>query len=478
MEELPVYKDCATAPTRIPGNRPVRLIEPKHPLAPRGCVAYFKYGEEYYPEQTVPECYSSVHPTSTSGDVNCRCVTNFLIYNKRGERLLPLDSLEQPRHGGLVMYGALLPQGQSAPGGQLPPGQATGEYSQGQGGPYPQSQGGPYPTSQGQGHYGQTQAHYAEAQGHYAQALAQGHYDQSEYGQSQSQYGTSGYGASGYGGSGYGASGYGIRQEQGAAAYPSQSHISSASAVALAAAESRPRKRRGAIGSLKERCDREGLPGPYPVRAELESLWIDYGVDPMQPASFWLVSKQDVYYHLEVPANRYAAVCEPALIKYHLTARVIKTLQLNPNADFNAFLQELNWEQAQAWASGPWSGPWPGSSANISSCSSLWPSTAWREEAPPADLSEKSLLLHCDYIEQQLRLFCKHHRLLELLDSPFMTVFRLTSTTYKSALTQPLLVCAGMPLAYAVPGYPVEDTTSASTNSVEDEDEEHTTKLF
>lgn len=39
----------------------------------------------------------------------CRYITNFLVYNKRGERLLPIEVLDQPRHAALVLYGSLLP---------------------------------------------------------------------------------------------------------------------------------------------------------------------------------------------------------------------------------------------------------------------------------------------------------------------------------------------------------------------------------
>lgn len=50
---------------------------------------YFKYGEEHYPEETVPPEYTF---TETDGTV-CRYITNFLVYNKRGERLLPIEVL-------------------------------------------------------------------------------------------------------------------------------------------------------------------------------------------------------------------------------------------------------------------------------------------------------------------------------------------------------------------------------------------------
>lgn len=114
-ETLQTYPNAAAAPNRLPAHKPVRLTQPKHPLAPPGtpvsfpfCIVvlrlrhlvrpyyhqislqvYFKYGEEHYPEETVPPEYTF---TETDGTV-CRYITNFLVYNKRGERLLPIEVL-------------------------------------------------------------------------------------------------------------------------------------------------------------------------------------------------------------------------------------------------------------------------------------------------------------------------------------------------------------------------------------------------
>lgn len=104
-EALPTFPNAAAAPNRLPAHKPVRLAQPKHPLAPPGIPVYFKYGEEHYPEETVPPEYTF---TETDGTV-CRYITNFLVYNKRGERLLPIEVLDQPRHAALVLYGSLLP---------------------------------------------------------------------------------------------------------------------------------------------------------------------------------------------------------------------------------------------------------------------------------------------------------------------------------------------------------------------------------
>lgn len=104
-ESLPTFFNAAAAPNRLPAHKPVRLTQPKHPLAPFATPVYFKYGEEHYPEETVPPEYTF---TETDGTV-CRYITNFLVYNKRGERLLPIEVLDQPRHGALVLYGSLLP---------------------------------------------------------------------------------------------------------------------------------------------------------------------------------------------------------------------------------------------------------------------------------------------------------------------------------------------------------------------------------
>eukprot|EP01053_Blabericola_migrator_P009523 Blabericola_migrator_1__9522@NODE_517_length_7921_cov_221_621976_g395_i0_p1_GENE_NODE_517_length_7921_cov_221_621976_g395_i0NODE_517_length_7921_cov_221_621976_g395_i0_p1_ORF_typecomplete_len886_score166_30DNMT1RFD/PF12047_8/1_3e16CAF20/PF17052_5/6_2e03CAF20/PF17052_5/0_035_NODE_517_length_7921_cov_221_621976_g395_i039366593 len=105
QEALPIYQSAAQAPGRLPAHKPVRLNQPKHPLAPPGTPVYFKYGEEHYPEETIPDVYTY---TESDGTI-CRYITNFLVYNKRGERLLPIEVLDQPRHGALVLYGSLLP---------------------------------------------------------------------------------------------------------------------------------------------------------------------------------------------------------------------------------------------------------------------------------------------------------------------------------------------------------------------------------
>lgn len=105
QEVLPIYANAAAAPSRLPAHRPVRLNQPKHNLAPQGTPVYFKYGEEHYPEETIPDPFTF---TENDGTV-CRYITNFLVYNKRGERLLPIEVLDQPRHGALVLYGSLLP---------------------------------------------------------------------------------------------------------------------------------------------------------------------------------------------------------------------------------------------------------------------------------------------------------------------------------------------------------------------------------
>lgn len=104
-ELLPIYPNAAAAPSRLPAHRPVRLSNPKHHLAPEGTPVFFKYGEEHYTEESVPDDYTF---TESDGTV-CRYITNFLVYNKRGERLLPIEVLDQPRHGALVLYGSLLP---------------------------------------------------------------------------------------------------------------------------------------------------------------------------------------------------------------------------------------------------------------------------------------------------------------------------------------------------------------------------------
>lgn len=84
--------------------RPVKLESPKHLLAPPGTEAYFKYGDEHYPESTVP-------PSFTLTDDNghcCRYISNFLVYNKRGERLLPIEGLGSARGPALSLYGQLI----------------------------------------------------------------------------------------------------------------------------------------------------------------------------------------------------------------------------------------------------------------------------------------------------------------------------------------------------------------------------------
>lgn len=89
QEVLPLYVNATAAPSRLPAHKPVRLNQPKHPLAPPGTPVYFKYGEEHYPEETIPDAYTY---TESDGTV-CRYITNFLVYNKRGERLLPIEVL-------------------------------------------------------------------------------------------------------------------------------------------------------------------------------------------------------------------------------------------------------------------------------------------------------------------------------------------------------------------------------------------------
>eukprot|EP01054_Gregarina_sp_Poly1_P000633 Gregarina_sp_Poly_1__632@NODE_114_length_13862_cov_162_782240_g101_i0_p2_GENE_NODE_114_length_13862_cov_162_782240_g101_i0NODE_114_length_13862_cov_162_782240_g101_i0_p2_ORF_typecomplete_len765_score128_84DNMT1RFD/PF12047_8/1_6e16DNMT1RFD/PF12047_8/5_9e03_NODE_114_length_13862_cov_162_782240_g101_i062908584 len=105
QDQLPVYQCASQAPGRLPAHKPVRLKQPKHPLAPPGSPVFFKYGEEHYPEETVPDVFTCKESDGTV----CRYITNFLVYNKRGERLLPIEVLDQPRHGALVLYGSLLP---------------------------------------------------------------------------------------------------------------------------------------------------------------------------------------------------------------------------------------------------------------------------------------------------------------------------------------------------------------------------------
>eukprot|EP01053_Blabericola_migrator_P004471 Blabericola_migrator_1__4470@NODE_238_length_10988_cov_97_569087_g202_i0_p8_GENE_NODE_238_length_10988_cov_97_569087_g202_i0NODE_238_length_10988_cov_97_569087_g202_i0_p8_ORF_typecomplete_len199_score29_32_NODE_238_length_10988_cov_97_569087_g202_i049265522 len=72
---------------------------------------YMKYGDHYYPEETVPEAY-----TLTDANQNiCRYIAGFLIYNRKGERLTNLETLptnaifSSASTNVLCVFGALLP---------------------------------------------------------------------------------------------------------------------------------------------------------------------------------------------------------------------------------------------------------------------------------------------------------------------------------------------------------------------------------
>lgn len=82
-----------------------RVEEPKHPLAPAWTEVYHKYGEEHYPESTIPD-------TFTLRDENghlCRYITHFLVYNRRGERIQSIEGLDAAKlKWNLVLYGHLL----------------------------------------------------------------------------------------------------------------------------------------------------------------------------------------------------------------------------------------------------------------------------------------------------------------------------------------------------------------------------------
>ncbi|KAF8817780.1 hypothetical protein IE077_001495, partial [Cardiosporidium cionae] len=62
---------------------------PRHPMVPPGTHMWIKYGEEHYPEEVTPPDYTWIEMDGTV----CSYITDFLLYNNKGERLLPVESL-------------------------------------------------------------------------------------------------------------------------------------------------------------------------------------------------------------------------------------------------------------------------------------------------------------------------------------------------------------------------------------------------
>ncbi|EZG72759.1 cytosine specific DNA methyltransferase replication foci domain protein [Gregarina niphandrodes] len=81
--------------------------KPRHPKAPANVIPVSKYGEEHYPEESVPADYTMVDDLGRK----CRYILVFLVYNHKGERLQRISHINQSaaKSQPLTLFGHLIP---------------------------------------------------------------------------------------------------------------------------------------------------------------------------------------------------------------------------------------------------------------------------------------------------------------------------------------------------------------------------------
>lgn len=189
----------------------------RHVLAPQACedeLYFLKYGDEHYVESTIPMRFKLID----NRGVTCHYITSFLIYNRRGERLVSIESLStSSRSSSYIAYGFLM----------------------------------------------------------------------------------------------------------------TPAMITSPAGDRLAQLWTRCKDRKILQLGLSSKHIAEA-DMPYPVRIEFTEWLMDYGALPTDKPAIWLISKERSYYRLEYPAERYRSIFSPIKIKFDISSRVFKTLQVYP----------------------------------------------------------------------------------------------------------------------------------------------------
>ncbi|CBZ54097.1 Chloroquine resistance marker protein, related [Neospora caninum Liverpool] len=295
---------------------------PQHPLVHASTPSWVKYGEEHYPEEAVPIEYQWIEDDGTC----CCYVTDFLLYNKKGERLLQVETLDQDELADVALYGKLVHVALVHPPEAL---EARKHPTACQVYPHLLQQRRRQNSLRGRKHQATEDESVSQQVSPRAAASVlpkEGDKDK------QGREGDSGAWRS----EGDSATSYSSQREDGDKKEEKllgdgEKEVGGSGAATPSLGTGRKvLRKRG--GMLHHPCITPKIPRPFrtfPVRVDLTEWMIDYGKSASQTPYVWLVSSLNRYYRLEKPAGRYAPVLQSLKYKFEVASRVIKQLSVN-----------------------------------------------------------------------------------------------------------------------------------------------------
>ncbi|KEP67721.1 UNVERIFIED_CONTAM: hypothetical protein HHA_228120 [Hammondia hammondi] len=292
---------------------------PQHPLVHASTPSWVKYGEEHYPEEAVPIEYQWVEDDGTC----CCYVTDFLLYNKKGERLLQVETLDQDELADVALYGKLVHVALVHPPEAL---EARKHPTACQVYPHLQQRRRHQNSSRGRKHLQTPEDEPASQQVSPRAGSALPRDGDRE--DRQARDGDNAWRAEGDSTVSSQAREDGEKKEEKLLIEGDKETGSGAATPSLGGRK--VLRKRG--GMLHHPYITPKIPRPFrtfPVRVDLTEWMIDYGKSASQTPYVWLVSSLNRYYRLEKPAGRYAPVLQSLKYKFEVASRVIKQLSVN-----------------------------------------------------------------------------------------------------------------------------------------------------
>ncbi|EPR62346.1 hypothetical protein TGGT1_228120 [Toxoplasma gondii GT1] len=292
---------------------------PQHPLVHASTPSWVKYGEEHYPEEAVPIEYQWVEDDGTC----CCYVTDFLLYNKKGERLLQVETLDQDELADVALYGKLVHVALVHPPEAL---EARKHPTACQVYPHLQQRKRHQNSSRGRKHLQTPEDEPASQQVSPRAGSALPRDGDKE--DRQARDGDNAWRADGDSAVRSQPREDGEKKEEKLLVEGEKETASGAATPSLGSRK--VLRKRG--GMLHHPYITPKIPRPFrtfPVRVDLTEWMIDYGKSASQTPYVWLVSSLNRYYRLEKPAGRYAPVLQSLKYKFEVASRVIKQLSVN-----------------------------------------------------------------------------------------------------------------------------------------------------
>ncbi|PFH34994.1 hypothetical protein BESB_058810 [Besnoitia besnoiti] len=301
---------------------------PQHPLVHASTPCWVKYGEEHYPEEAVPIEYQWVEDDGTC----CCYVTDFLLYNKKGERLLQVETLDQDELADVALYGKLVHVALVHPPEAL---EARKHPTACQVYPHLLQQRRRQQNPRSRRNLQATPEDDGAAQASPRSPLAAGPRDGGDKSAGAERESAGRGGAEGDQTPIQGGREEGERKEDGKSAGDEGAGTSSLGGKKVF-------RKRG--GMLHHPFITPKIPRAFrtfPVRVDLTEWTIDYGKSSSQTPYVWLISSLNRYYRLEKPAGRYAPVLQSLKYKFEVASRVIKQLSVDRLYPYQELVRHL-----------------------------------------------------------------------------------------------------------------------------------------